>query len=299
MANPLVSSLPKYVDETREELYAKSILDSKTARMFTLVPDVKGETDLHLIDTDVTLQDASECGFNAVGTAEISKRTIKPAYLKVNMEYCDKNLLHSYAAHNIRIAAGQKELPYEAEFMDGIVNGINEKVEKMVWQGDSTSGDECDGMIKILTDASAPSVTGGTTAYDKIKEVYMAMKEEVASKEDAVIFVGAGLYRAFIQDLVAANLYHFDPSNSAEEYVLPATNVRVVKVNGLNDTTGYDYAVAGRLSNMFYGTDAMGDENKLELWFSQDDRTFKVNVEFTIGVQTAYPSEVVLGKWSK
>lgn len=299
MSNPIVTSLPKYVDETHEELIAKSTLGAKSARLFTLVPDVKGETALHLVDTDVHFGDASECGWNPTGSTTISQRTIKPAYLKVNMNYCDKELLNTYAAHMVRIAAGQKELPYEAEFTNGIVEGVQEAVEKMVYQGDSANGNECDGLIKILTDASVDTVTSGTTAYDKIKEVYMSMKEEVASKDDAVILVGAGMYRQFIQDLVSANLYHFDPSNSEEEYKLPATNVRVIKVNGLNDTVGFDYAVAGRLSNMFYGTDAMGDESKFELWFSQDNREFRLAIEFTLGVQVAYPSEVVLGKWSK
>lgn len=299
MANPLVTSLPNYVDETREALIAKSVLGAKSARLFSLITDVKGETALHLVSTDVTFGDGSVCSFDATGEQSITQRTLKPAYLKVNMEYCDKNLLNTYAQHKVKIAAGLKELPYEAEFMNGVADAINEGLEKMIWQGDSTNDNEFDGLIKVLGDASATTVTAGTTAYDKIKNVYMSMPEEVASKSDAVIFVGAGLYREFIQDLVSANLYHYDPSNDGEEYKLPGTDIRVIKVNGLNETVGYDYAVAGRLSNLFYGTDAMGDENKFDVWYSQDNRTFRLAVEFTAGVQVAYPSEVILGKFSK
>lgn len=299
MANPLVTSLPKYVDETKEALIAKSILGAKSAKMFTLVSDVKGETALHLINTDIEFGDGSVCSFDATGEQAISQRLLKPAYLKVNMEYCDKNLLNTYAQHMVKIAAGIKDLPYEQDFVNGVTDAINEGIEKMVWQGDSSNGNECDGLIKIATDASVKTVTAGTSAYDKIKNVYMELPEAVASKSDCVIFVGAGLFREFIQDLVSANLYHYDPSNDGEEYKLPGTDIRVIKVNGLNETASYDYAFAGRLSNIFYGTDAMGDENKFDLWYSQDNRTFRLAVEFTVATQVAYPNEVILGKFSK
>lgn len=299
MSNPIVTSLPAYVEEHRLPLIAKSALGSKSARLFTLQSDVKGPTALNLVSTDIEFGDGSTCGWNPNGETALSQRILTPAYLKINMAYCDKNLLGTWAQYQVRIAAGQKDLPFEQDFVDGVVTGVDEALEKMIWQGDSTNDNEFDGMIKVLTDASATSVTGGTTAYDKIKNVYMAMPEAVASKEDAVIFVGAGLYREFIQDLVSANLYHFDPSNDGEEYKLPGTDIKVIKVNGLNETASYDYAVAGRLSNMFYGTDAMGDESKFDLWYSQDNREFRLAIEFTAGVQVAYPNEVILGKFSK
>lgn len=301
MANPIVTSLPSYVDETREELIAKSVLGAKSARLFNLESDVKGPTALHLVSTDVKFGDGKECGWNASGSTEISERILTPKYLKVNMSYCDKALLGTYAQHQVRIAAGQKELPFEKDFTAGVVNGVQESVEKMIWQGDDTNANEFDGIINILADASATTVTAtsATSAYQVIKTVYNKMDESVVSKDDAVIFVGAGLYREFIQDLVSANLYHFDPSNNGEEYKLPGTDVRVIKVNGLNDTASFNYAIGGRTSNFYYGTDALGDESKFDLWYSNDNREFRLAIEFTAGVQVAYPSEIVVGKRAK
>jgi hypothetical protein len=46
-------------------------------------------------------------------------------------------------------------------------------------------------------------------------------------------------------------------------------------------------------NNVFYGTDLEGDEEKFELWYSQDNREFRLAVEFNAGVQVAYPNQVV------
>jgi hypothetical protein len=50
---------------------------------------------------------------------------------------------------------------------------------------------------------------------------------------------------------------------------------------------------AGRLSNFFIGVDAEGDFNSLETWYSQDDRVVKLAMEFKVGVQVAFPAEII------
>lgn len=300
MANPIVSAITGYVDETKEQLIAKSVLGAKSASMLSLMSGVKGATALHLVDTDVVFGDGSTCGWNPTGSTEISQRVLTPAYLKVNTAFCDKNLLNTYASHMVKIAAGQKTLPYEEEFVNGIIDNVNYKLEKLIWQGDADNANEFDGLIKILDNDGAIKVTGavGTSAYEAIKKVYASVPE-TAMKDDLTIFVGAGLFRQYVQEIVALNLYHYDANDNPLEHVLPGTNVKVVAVNGLNDTTGKDYIVAGCLSNMFYGTDMAGDEEKFELWYSQDNREFRLAIEFTAGVQVAYPDQVVLGSIAK
>lgn len=300
MANPIVTAITGYVDETREQLIAKSVLGAKSASMLSLMSGVKGATALHLVDTDVVFGDGSTCGWNPTGSTEISQRTLTPAYLKVNTAFCDKNLLNTYASHMVKIAAGQKTLPYEEEFVNGIVDNVNYKLEKLIWQGDADNDNEFDGLIKILDADGAVKADSekGTSAYEAIKAVYAAVPE-TAMKEDLTIFVGAGLFRQYVQEIVALNLYHYDANDKPLEHVLPGTNVKVVAVNGLNDTEGKDYIVAGCLSNMFYGTDMAGDEEKFDLWYSQDNREFRLAIEFTAGVQVAYPDQIVLGSIAK
>ena len=170
----------------------------------------------------------------------------------------------------------------------------------MVWQGDSANGDsrvECDGYLKHIeasgSGATILTDTEGTTAYNRIKEVYNALPARVVDKQDTVIFVSNSLYREFINELVASNLYHFNPDYGQGEYPLPGTSIRVIAVSGLDGT---NKIVAGRLSNFFYGVDAEDDKDTLDLWYSKDNQEFRLAVNFAVSTQVALPDEIVLSK---
>ena len=291
MANPIVTGLPQYIEEHNLPLLAKAILGSKSIGMLNVTTSVKGPTALNLLSTDVVFQDGSDCGWSASGNTELSQRVLNPAYLKVK-------LLKKWAEYQVKIAAGMKTLPFEEDFVNGIVDGVNEKLEKMIWQGVS-GATSFDGFITILSGSSANEIefTSGTSCYSAIKEVYLNIPEAIADKEDTAIFVSPAVFRQFIQELVASNLYHFKPEDQAGEYVLPGSNTKVISVAGLMTGTGdtVDYIVAGRGSNMFYGTDLEGDENKVEFWYSQDAREFRLAIEWLSGVQVAFPDEMTIG----
>ena len=298
MANPIVTSLPAYVEQQRLPLIAKSVLGAKTAALLTLQTGVKGPTAINLIATDVEFGDGKACGWSSKGSTSLTQRTINPAILKVNTEFCDGNLIGKWAQSQVRIAAGVQTIPFEEEFTEGIVNGVKAAIEKMIWQGDSANAGgkvEFDGLLKILKgEANVVKVTeaAGTDAYTAIKAVHAAIPAE-AYKEDTVIFVGADLFREYIQTLVEKNLYHFNPNDAEGEYVLPGTAVRVIGVDGLNGT---DKIVAGRLSEMFYGTDLEGDDEMFKLWYSDDNQEFRFALRCAAGVNVAFPDHIVLGQ---
>jgi len=302
MANsPIVTGLPSYVEQNTLPLIAKAALGAKSAKMFELQTGVNGPTALNLLNTTVVFQDGSNCGWQESGNTELSQRTLTPAVLKVNMAFCEKKLLKTWAQYQVRIAAGDKTLPFEEDFVNSIIAEVNEAVEKMIYQGQSGQTDEFEGLISILSNSAVtPTISGvsGTAAYTMIKDVYAAIPEE-ALKDDTVILVSDGLYRQYIQELVAANLYHHDANEGFGEYRLPGTNTKVVAVSGLNGAADYEYIIAGRLSNMFYGCDMENEQEKVEFWYSKDNREFRLAIEFAAGVQVAWPDEIVVGKIAK
>lgn len=294
-----VTALGNYVEEKRLPLIAKSFLRGRTIDLVQLETGVLQDTALNLVSASVEFGDGASCGWDPTDGVALSQRLLKPTFLKVNQTFCDKDLLKKWASYEVRLAAGREELPFEEKFMDEIANAISESIERLVWQGDSQNagGDiEPDGFLKILgaQGSGVISVTfaQGTTAYNKIKAVYNAIPANIVDKEDTVIFVGEDTYRSYIQDLVAANLYHFDPDYKDGEYRLPGTSIRVIAVNGLNGT---GKIVAGRLSNFFYGVGAEDDKDTFDFWYSKDNREFRLAVYFAIAVQVAYPNEIVLG----
>ena len=292
-----VSTLSNYVEEKRLPLIAKSFLRGKTIDLIQLETGVLQDTALNLVSAQVEFGDGASCGWNPTEGVALSQRLLKPTFLKVNQVFCDKDLLKKWASYEVKLAAGREQLPFEESFMNEIANAINESIEKLVWQGDSSHTNEPDGFLKILEAGGSGVVSAtwsaGTTAYNKIKTVYNAIPANIIDKEDTVIFVGEETYREFIQDLVAANLYHFSPDYKAGEYMVPGTSIRVIAVNGLNGT---GKIVAGRLSNFFYGVGAEDDKDTFDFWYSQDNREFRLAAYFAIAVQVAYPNEIVLGK---
>ena len=284
-----------YVDESNESLIAKTVLGGQSVGLFNLQTGVKGATAINLLNTDVTLQSALECGFTPVGASKISRRILDPVYLKVNMEWCDKNFLDTYAQHMVKIAAGMKTLPYAEEFTSHIIAKVNAALEKMLYQGKANlQKTEFNGIMTIVSDSDSGAIKVGTdsgTAWEKISKVYAAVPEE-AHKDDLVILVSPSLYRKFVQELVKANMYHYDANDANAQTYLPGTSVPVIPVEGLiNDTK--EFILALRKSNVIFGTDMTNDQEKFDFWYSKDKQTFKLAIEFTAGVQVAYPEEIV------
>ena len=298
MANsPVMTSLTAYVEQRRLPLIKEAVLKAKSASLFNLQTDIKTSAALNLLSTDVEFGDGLTCGWNEAGTQTLSQRVLETGNIKINMAYCDKAMLKYWTQYQVRVAAGQKTLPFEEDFISGVVENVKAAIETAIWQGDTDSGTNnlsyFDGLLKILGEAAGTvdvTITG-TSAYDDIMAVYNAIPEKVL--DGASILVGADTFRKFIQELVAKNYYHYSGENLNGEIMLPGSQVKVIAVNGLNGT---DKIVAGQLDkNFFYGCDMMNDEEKFEMWYSQDFREFRLAIEFNAGVQVAFPDEVVLG----
>lgn len=298
MASYNVNALPDYVDQNRPELIAKAVIGAKSADLFSLISGVKGPTALNLIGSNIVFGDGSTCGWNEAGVTSLSQAILTPRALKINMSICDKVLLDKWANYLVKVEANKtdRDLPFEEEFINDVIKNVKAGVEKMIYQGDSasTSAVEFDGLIKILTNGSpvTPNFTAGGSAYEFVKAIAAAMPAEILDKDDLVILVGMEVYNEFIQDLVTANFYHYDPANGDNEYLLPGTKIKVIGVNGLNGT---NKGIGGSLSNIFYGCNMQDGDEVFDLWYSKDNREFRLAIEFIAGVQVAYDNEIVFG----
>lgn len=294
-----VSTLNTYVEEHKLPLIRKAVLDARSAKEMNLMTGVKGTTALNLLNTAVVFGDGSACGWNEAGTSTLSQRNLVPGAIKVNMAFCDKQLLKTWANYEVRVAAGQKTLPFEEDFIAGVVEGVAAKLEGLIWKGDTASGDAFDGLVKTIEAASAPTYDyqSGATVNSIVAGVYALIPSAAFNNGDVVLFMGKDMYRQYIQELIAnGNLVITTGVNDIampESVLIPGTDVRVLPVGGL-DGTGKVFA--SYRDNFVYGTDMAGDEEKFEFWYSQDNREFRLAIEFTAGAQVAYPELIVEGK---
>lgn len=303
--NPVTSGLTAYVEQSRD-LLIKNILFGKGSReRMSIQTGVKFKEHLHIFDVDPVFADGSDCGFTGAGTATLTERLIQVAPIAVDMEICPKNLVGKYAEYLTRASATENPLPFEAELMDGIIDGINRKIEKAIWLGDKTQSSDAvlkwiDGIVTLAA-ASVTASTGvisvtmtGLNAYDGIMAVYNALPENVLER-GAEIFVSPAIFRAFVQSLVNLNLYHYDPGAPKDVAEIPGTDAKVIKTAGLAGS----YAVVGTFGkNLVFGTDGENDSEAIDAWWSKDDRTWKLAVEFNMGVQIAFLDQVAYGAFS-
>lgn len=299
--NFIVTSLPEYVQNNREVLVNKfGLLGGGTRQRISIQTGVKGKDALNILDINPVLQDGAECAFTAQGTAELTNREIETAIIKVDMEFCPRKLRGTYAEYLIRINALEEgnKLPFEEYIMNYIIDSINDRIEKMMWQGDTAKTSDntlkwIDGYLKLAGAAEGVidvEIASGKTAYEAILEVYMAMPEGILDMTPE-IYVSPALFRKFVQEMVAKNWYQIPVGAPQDEFILPGTDVKVVKTKGL---AGTQNIVGTFAKNLYYGTDMEGDEEAIDLWYSQDDRVFKLEALWNSGVQIALPDMLVL-----
>ena len=301
--NFVVTSLPAYVQDNKDLIIKNFALVGTASRQrFGIQTGIKTSAYLNYLELNPTLQDGKGCGFTASGSATLTQRTITTAVIKVNMDVCPDSLLGKYAEYLVRIGANSNELPFEQYIIDGVTTEINKKIEKLIWQGDTTQSTNTDlkwinGILKQLasdSDKVAVSIAANTAIYDAIKAVYLAIPEETLER-GADIYVSPANYRDFLMAMVEKNYFHYSgPQDSApEEFVFPGTDVKVVKTPGLAGVN--DRIVASFPENFVYGCDAEGDLEDVKIWFSDDDDLFKLKVKWNSGIAYRFPNQVTLG----
>ncbi len=295
MANFIVTSLPAYVQENRDILIKNfALAGGETRRRISVQTGIKKDEYINFLNLTPTFQSGVGCGFNAAGDAALTQRVIETARFKVNMEFCPDTLVGKYAEYQVSINASENaSLPFEAFIMEGLTNEIVKKIETTIWGGVKAS-DLIDG---FLTLAKADSdvvdvVIDGTSAYADILKVYNAMSEYTL-EQGGEIYVSPAKFRAFLQEMVAKNYYHYNPGNAEPgEFLLPGSNVKVVRTPGL---AGKTQVVGTFAKNMYYGCDLENAAEDIKVWYSDDDDLIKVAAKWNMGVQFAFPGEVVLG----
>ena len=125
-------------------------------------------------------------------------------------------------------------------------------------------------------------------------ECFTNTPSNVAEASDLVCFTGRENFNKLMKNLVDSNFFHYSPSAIAtmNEVILPGTDMKIVKVNGLNTK---DDIYTGRASEFVFGTDLTSDFESFDLWYSQDDDLIYIRSQFRAGVQVPFLNQ--LGVW--
>lgn len=290
-----VSGLSAYVQENRDNILRKVILEGDTISKMAKQLGVKTKDRLHYFSLAPVIQDGKGCGFKASGATNITEKDVETAVMKVNDEWCNDDLLGKYAEYLVRFGAdaNAENLAFEQLIADELVKNINKEMEKRVWQGKKAT-DLIDGLLtQAAADENTVKVTlSGASLYEKVKQVIMAIPEEIL--DDAVVFISPANFRKLVFELLEMDNSYITPSEIEQgEFYFPGTSIAVHKTFGL---TGVDDKIyASTWENMVYATDMMDDKEELRFWFSDDADLHRVKIKWNAGVATYFSDYVVLG----
>jgi len=313
----LVTGLTAYTEQNEQQLVSASLFEARTQQLIlsegNVMTGVKSSQTVNRMDTDVFFQDDSSCGFLSSGTTEFSQRTLTVGKVKVQETLCPKDLESVYLQKALPAGGNYDTIAFANEYTARKAGKIAEALETAIWTATGSGYGGTNGLLnkfkgirQHIADAGTSvnaNVTGfyGTgapiTGIDTMEKaqkavlaVINALPAAVKGKADVRIFCGWDVYTLLIQKYVDLNLFHYNPgstNNAADsEFLVPGTSYKVVPVHGLNGTNDI-YAM--RMSN----TDLVGEEESFEMWYSQDDRNVKFSANLKIGVQLAFPDEVV------
>ena len=308
-----VSSLTNYTKENEAQLVSSSVLGAKTAALIksagNVMVGVKSAETINIMDTDAFFQAGGTCGWNASGTTSFTQRTVTVGKIKVQEALCPKTLESKYLQKALPTGSQYDSIPFEQEFSDKKAKTIASQLESAIWQGDTASANgnlnKFDGLIKLIgaasgvVDANVSGFISGApltsiTAANVVSlfdGVYRAIPAKVVAAEDMVIVCGMDTFRTYTIALKNANMFNYAFDGKADsEFVLPGTSIKVVALQGLNGTNDV-YAM--RLSNLFLGTDLLNEEEKFEIFFAKEADEVRFAAEFKMGVNVAFPDEIV------
>jgi hypothetical protein len=317
----LVTGLTAYTEQNEKQLVSASLFEARTQQLIlsegNVMTGVKSSQTVNRMDTDVFFQDDSSCGFLSSGTTEFSQRTLTVGKVKVQETLCPKDLESVYLQKALPAGGNYDTIAFANEYTARKAGKIAEALETAIWTATGSGYGGTNGLLnkfkgirQHIADAGTSvnaNVTGfyGTgapiTGIDTMEKaqksvlaVIAALPNGIKGKTDVRIFVGWDVYNLLIQKYVDLNLYHYNPGSTGNaidsEFLVPGTSYKVIPVHGL---TGTNDIYAMRMSNIFLGVDLISEEDQFELWYSQDDRNVKFSANLKIGVQIAFPDEVV------
>lgn len=309
-----LSALTNYVKENELQLTSAAIFSAKSARLIEQFGNVqvgiKSAETINVMTTDAVFQTGGTCGFASSGTTTITQRTLTVGKIKIQESICPKTFEAKYTQKALREGSSYDYMAYAQEYAAQKVERIGAALETAIWQGDTTSGsaqlNKFNGLATIIYalgfGGSGDPINGNTSALttltksnvrQAVDEIFAAIPAALLDKDDFVIFCGNDTFREYIVALRDANLFNYTVDAVNMEIVVAGTNIKLIGVNGLN---GADYFVGICMSNIYLGTDLLNEQDRFELFYAKEADEMRFVVEFKMGVQVAFPDEIVFWK---
>jgi hypothetical protein len=312
-----LTALSDYTTEHAGTFFAKSVMKSKLAALATVytgfkpgthkLPDVEHDYDL--------LQNGEACGFNASGDLNIEQRQIIVESLKINTQYCVRDLEKKFTRQIMPSGQDYEGLaPLEAELMASLDRAIGKMMEQVLVKGDKSTApnalsslDYLNGLNKVIATEiagggipAAQALSSGalTTAniVSRVEALYDALPVDAYSTindEKWYVLMGddkAKMYDRGYRDNLGTTVYN----TGFEKRFVDGTNIGIEGIPGLNGT---DKLVLIKESDLVLAVDVEGEEMDLKVGMDQYEENVWIKGRFAAGFQIHFPSQVVVDNY--
>ena len=120
--------------------------------------------------------------------------------------------------------------------------------------------------------------------------MYNVIPADISDAQDLVLWVGIDTFKKYTTALRNSNLFHYAADSEGMEIMIPATNVKMIAVGGLNGT---NRMFLGRLSNFYMGTDLANEYESYQIFYSRDNDEVRFRAALKAGVQFAFGDQII------
>lgn len=293
-----LSGLTPYVEDCNVPLIRKTVFNESPIidQLPNWMTGIKTCADLGLLSVDVDLGDCA-CGFTPGGDTTIAPRQICVACIQIMGEICDLDLTEYFTGKYIRRTAGEENIADELyrEFIEAFLANVRLKTDILIFQGDTDSADpnlnKFDGILKIIEDDTpAANKFNITTGNPQSAMAILGTKitRDMRARGEVVAMVDPQVQYALAMSAWA--MCPCQPGQTYDSYTTLPNGLRIIPAEGLRGTGAI---IITPISNIIIGTDFANDREKFKFWFSDDNQVWRYIIKFYLGVQIAFPDEVI------
>ena len=301
-----LNALQPYTDEVGGLLLTEAVAKAKTAEACYIQSGIKGTQAINLLTSTLNVVDGT-CGWSPSGTTTFTQRDISVCAYKVNEALCPADLNTYWAGQFLNAGSYNEQVPFEAQIAKLKQEQISMFIENKIWQAatSASGGTDCfNGLLKLTSTAVAPaeqvnftptgstSAITSTNALSQVDLLIASLPDAVLNRSDLVVMMSNQAYRNYVVNLRTANYFHYTPEGAGVDFTTfhPATNIKVIGVPGL---AGSNRVILAPSSEVVIGVDLMDDSERLDMFYSKDFDEVRVRCNFKLGVQIAFPVNIV------
>lgn len=283
------------------EFYA----EGRTLDLIDNLPGNHNKETLNQFLNEGTIQEGGDCSFTPQNQVNLIQKVVEVHPFKINDKLCPKELQKTFLAYQMK---NSSDIPFERSLAESYVVKARKFIEDYTWSGYG----EYDGLIQLLAkgedgviDASAEVESAGTKIA-KVNAMIAKANADILASDDVRLFCSVSFYTAYVQELLAANLYvmpqvynNGDPMKM--ELMIPGTTIMLTPCVGIDHFTGTvddgELLVLTYSKNLCGSYDGLEDDSeKFEMIYNPyDGGNIYVTIEFKYGVQYRWGDRAVIG----